>query len=77
MPRAYTLAEVQKTVKEISSCELLSTEYTGVFDLLKFRCSCGREFEKSWDHFRYDRYRGCPTCARQAVGAKLRKPLIR
>ena len=67
MPRAYTFEEVKQKVSEISKCELLSTSYEGVYEPLRFRCSCGRVFEKTWAHFRYDRVKGCPVCAMATV----------
>jgi len=72
MSKRYTIEEIRQMVSTMSDCELLSTEYKGVYAPLRFRCACGREFEKAWNHFRYDRYRGCQICARASVGERRR-----
>lgn len=47
-----TIDDVKKYVEEESSCTLLSTEYINDKTKLKFKCSCGKEFEKRFSHFK-------------------------
>ena len=74
MPRAYTFDDVVNFVSQ-TGCELLSTEYKGVYEKLRFRCPCGREFEKAWNHFRYDKVKRCPACAKDFAASKRRSSL--
>jgi DNA-directed RNA polymerase subunit RPC12/RpoP len=55
---------LKRTTKEIAEyfaeqgCELLG-EYTGVMNKMKYRCSCGRMSEISWNNFTAGKRCGC------------------
>lgn len=72
MPKKKQYDEVAKIVSEISECKLLSTEYLGAHEKLVFQCSCGRRFEKTFNHFLHDRVHACPLCAREVSASKRR-----
>lgn len=62
MSKRYTYEDVQKFVSEKSDCVLVSTDYTGVFDKMVFRCACGSEFRTDFHHFKTQNQRQCPAC---------------
>lgn len=62
MPRKYTIEDVRNKVRELSDCELLSTEYENCSSKLKLKCKCGSIFETSFAHFLNQHQRQCPTC---------------
>jgi hypothetical protein len=66
MSKKLTYAEV-KTFIEIeskSNCKLISDTYKGYKDKLKIQCSCGIEFETTYDCFKSGNKRQCdrPGC---------------
>lgn len=70
-----TYAEVKEFVETNSDCQLLSTEYVGTHEPLRFRCSCGEEFETSWSKFFSQNHRRCAKCGVELRASKKRKPL--
>lgn len=75
MSRKITYAEVKEFVKNNSDCELLSEAYEGTFEPMKFRCSCGKEFETSWHKFRSQGRRSCVECALKKRSDQRRKSM--
>lgn len=75
MGKERTYAEIREFVKNNSDCELLSGTYVGTFEPLRFRCSCGAEFEASWHQFYSQGKRRCASCSVALRAAKRRKPL--
>lgn len=67
MGRKFTIDEVRSLVRENSECELLSTEYNSIKDILTFRCKCGNEFSTILESFLRAGKRQCKDC-----GEKLR-----
>lgn len=65
MPRKYTIDAVRAFVSENSKSTLLSTEYRNGAEKLLFRCSCGKEFETDFAHFKNQNQRACTTCSRK------------
>ena len=75
MPRKYRYEDVQKYVSENSNCELLSKEDVSVTKKLKFRCSCGNEFETDFHHFVAQKQRQCPDCGKKKAHKSTRLTL--
>lgn len=65
MGKPLTIEEIRRRTVEISDCELLSTEYHGNREKLRFRCACGAEFERSWNYFQDRGHRRCNECAKK------------
>ena len=63
MGKKNTIEDIRKRVSEISTAELVSTEYINCMSKLRFRCSCGKEFEASWNKFLGGQTR-CNDCAK-------------
>ena len=51
---------------------MLSTEYIGTFEKLKFLCSCGNEFETDWHHFYTQHKNCCNDCSKEIRRQKKR-----
>lgn len=75
MSRKITYAEVEEFVKKNSDCELLSETYEGTFEPMRFRCSCGSEFEASWHQFSSQNRRSCLECAFKRRADKRRRTM--
>ena len=75
MGKKRTYAEVKEFVENNSDCELLSEEYVGTFEPLRFRCSCGAEFETSWHKFSSQNHRRCAECGSELRASKKRRSL--
>lgn len=80
----HTIKDVGKWVSENSGIELLSTEYTNARALLKFKCTCGKEFERSFDNLKRKKSTLCRSCAsvkampeyaKKKIGAAQLKPI--
>lgn len=56
----YTL--VEEFVSENSNCTLISTEFKTAKSKMVFKCSCGKEFETTFEHFRLRNKRQCNEC---------------
>lgn len=65
-----TLEDIKIYIKENSKCELLSTEYKNSNEKLLLRCSCGREFEVAFKHFKFSNQRQCKICGYTNGGIK-------
>ncbi|WP_039242635.1 hypothetical protein [Clostridium botulinum] len=63
MSRKITIEEVEQYVKENSQCELLSTVYVNARTNLRFRCKCGKEFERTFDNFKRKKTTLCKSCS--------------
>ena len=46
--KRLTFEYVKEWVENNSECILLSTEYKNAKTKLKFKCKCGKEFERTW-----------------------------
>lgn len=57
----YDLRKVQEIAKEYG-CEFLSKKYTNKMATYVFKCSCGREFERSLNNFNKGQIL-CPQCS--------------
>ena len=72
MGKHLTLEQIRQRTHKISDCELLSTEYKGNRLPLRFRCSCGAEFERTWNDFQDRGRTRCNTCAKERQYAEKR-----
>lgn len=63
MTKKLTIKDVENFVRENSDCELLSKEYINARENLKFRCKCGKEFERSFDNFKRKKTTLCQSCS--------------
>lgn len=63
MSKIITIEDVIKYVNENSESELLSTEYVNAKSKLKFRCKCGKVFERSFDNFKRKKTTLCQSCS--------------
>lgn len=70
-----TYAEVKEFVETNSDCQLLSTEYVGTREPLRFRCACGEEFTTTWSKFFSQNHRRCAKCGTELRASRKRKPL--
>lgn len=61
--KRLTFEYVKEWVKNNSECILLSTEYKNAKTKLKFKCKCGKEFERTWDSFKRDKFHLCKSCS--------------
>jgi len=68
LDRRLTYKEVNDFVEKNSSCELLSTEYKTIKELLIFKCECGSNFEKTFDDFKASKIRKCIKCSNKERG---------
>lgn len=66
--KRWDIKSIKEYVKENSNAELLSNEYKNRNSVLKFRCECGNEFDRSWRVFLRGSY-NCRTCAWIRVNA--------
>jgi hypothetical protein len=59
----YTIQNIKKYIKinNIDSI-LVSKKYNGLDRKLRFKCSCGNEFEVSWHHFKCANQTKCRAC---------------
>jgi len=63
MSKRLTIDDVRKYVKENSECTLLSTEYINARTKLRFRCKCGKIFERTFDNFKRKKTTLCRSCS--------------
>ena len=84
MAKKLTIEEVRMFVEENSQCGLISTEYINARTKLKFRCNCGKEFERTFDNFKRKKTTLCQSCsnirqmstnAKTKISKKSLKPL--
>lgn len=54
------------------SIQLVPTEYVGTKARYQFRCSCGNEFETSWQYVVRDNISRCPRCSKKESGIELK-----
>jgi len=54
-------------VESNSGCELISNEYTGIFDKLEVKCKCVNHFNVSFDNFNKRNVRRCSECYRKSM----------
>ena len=52
--------------------QLVSTDYAGTKAKYWFRCSCGNEFETSWQYVVRDNISRCPRCSKKESGIELK-----
>lgn len=52
---------------EGNGCKLLSKEYIQSKKLLQIQCKCGNVFQVSFNTFKHNNQRQCPTCGRKPV----------
>ena len=72
----FTLENIQLFLdKRGEGVTLLSTEWVGSGEKLKFRCSCGKEFTRTWEDMYYKTYTVCRECAIVLRGISSRLPL--
>lgn len=60
----YTIDDVKEYVKKHSSCELLSSIYKNQYKKLKFRCSCGNIFYRTFNDLKNQKAFECPVCSK-------------
>jgi len=65
------IESVRNYVETNTNCELLSKEYIDSHGKLKFKCSCGEIFERSFANFKRTSY--CNKCSMQKFIQKTRK----
>lgn len=86
MSKRLNIEDVRKYIKEksLNECELLSTEYFNARTALKFRCKCGKEFERTLDSFKRRNLGLCQSCsnirslpndAKKKIAKSRRKPI--
>ena len=71
--KRLTFEYVKEWVENNSECILLSTLlhlrceyfswYKNAKTKLKFKCKCGKEFERTWDSFKRDKFHLCKSCS--------------
>ncbi len=62
-PNKLTIEYIKNELKSIQpDVELLTTDYVNNKQKLKFRCSCGKMFEKSWSTIQHRKSCQCRTC---------------
>lgn len=52
--------------------ELVSDKYTGSKARYKFRCSCGKEFETTWQYVYFNKISRCLSCSQKESGLELK-----
>ena len=82
----WNIDSVKEFVDNKTDCKLLSNEYVNAKTKLKFKCICGREFERTWDNFLRKKTYLCKWCDSSAslaavhldpeLGCILRSPSI-
>jgi hypothetical protein len=71
-----SIEDVKLILKEVAEgYTLLTTEYTGVMNKMKFKCPMGHFFYKNWSHFYNDGER-CPTCLSSKGENKIARFLV-
>lgn len=65
MSESLTIEYVRNKTREISACELLSSEYKGNQVALHFRCACGATFWRTWNDFQDRGRTRCNACAKK------------
>lgn len=68
--KRWKYEEVKNFIENNSSCKLLSKEYKNIDTKLKFKCSCGNEFETSFDKFKSRNKRQCNECGKKILANK-------
>lgn len=63
--KRLSIQDVQKYIDENANnqCTLLSTEYINNHTLLRFRCSCGKEFERTFAKMKSNKSFVCRDCS--------------
>jgi len=77
MPVKHNIEEIRKIVLDTSTSILLSETYTGTYDKMRFRCSCGNEFLASWHQFGSQNKRTCEICSKKRVSEKRRHSMAK
>lgn len=62
MNKQWTIDSIKEFVEKNSDSKLLTTEYRGFSQKLKFECACGNTFEKSFTKFKNKNQRKCEVC---------------
>ena len=73
MNKKWDIEKIKRFVESETDCELISNEYNGYTVPLKFTCSCGNEFKKTWNKFKSCEQRQCTDCALSNTIAKQKK----
>ena len=68
--KRWKYEEVKNFIEENSKCKLLSEEYKNVDTKLKLKCSCGNEFETTFDKFKSRNKRQCNECSKKILANK-------
>jgi hypothetical protein len=68
--RRFTIDEVKNFVKTESDCLLLSDEYFGEKNKMRFKCKCGNEFITTYGDFKYSNKRQCNDCSWEINASK-------
>ena len=68
--KRWKYEEVKNFIENNSSCKLLSKEYKNIDTKLKFKCSCGNEFETTFDKFKSRNKRQCNECGKKILANK-------
>ena len=61
----YTIEDVAEYVREHSSCELVSKSYKNQYQKLRFACSCGNVFFRTFNDFKNQQAYCCPICSKR------------
>lgn len=75
MKNKLTIELVREFVESNSKCELVSDIYLNSKQKLKFKCSCGKIFETSFDTFKNAQQRQCSCCGIEVRASKKRANL--
>lgn len=62
MIKRWTIDKIREFVEKNSESKLLTTEYLGFSQKLKFKCACGSNFEKTFTKFNNNNQRKCDVC---------------
>lgn len=62
----WTIEKVKKYVEENTEAKLISNEYKGQNEPLKFECKCGEQFERTWKIFLRGSY-NCKKCSWEKI----------
>ena len=55
-----------------NNLEIKSTKYIGAKERYTFKCSCGNEFETSWEYIYLNHITRCPKCSHKISGLELK-----
>lgn len=70
----YNIELIEKFVIENSECKLLSKEYIGYSEKMKFECECGNPFITTFAKFKDRNKRQCNKCGRKRTSDYFRIP---